>query len=38
MTAGAEARFIYAGIGSRKTPADILALMAEIAGALAVLG
>ena len=38
MTAGAEARFIYAGIGSRKTPADILALMAEIAGALAARG
>ena len=35
MSSGADRRFIYAGIGSRKTPADILALMAEVAGALA---
>ena len=31
----ADAPFVYAGIGSRKTPAEILALMAAIARALA---
>ncbi|HEV7805465.1 MAG TPA: hypothetical protein VGO80_06590 [Solirubrobacteraceae bacterium] len=38
MSSRADGSFVYAGIGSRKTPADILELMAEIAGALGARG